>query len=725
MIQEFNTFGELLRWRADTHPDRPLFTYLTNGEIETQQVTFAALDQRARMVAAHLQAHLQPGDRALLLYAPGIDYVVGFFGCLYAGVIAVPAYPPDPARLGRTLPRLRAIAADSGAGLVLTTRPIQQMGRMLMSQAPELAAIPWVTTDTLDPALAASWQPPAESRDTIAFLQYTSGSTRTPKGVILTHGNLLHNAWRTVEMMGATPDSVMVSWLPPYHDMGLIGMLLQPVYNGHPSYLMAPVDFLKKPLRWLRAVSKYRATWTGGPNFAFDLCVRKFRPEDEPEPLDLSSLKVLFNGAEPIRPETLDRFAETFAPYGFRREALYPCYGLAEGTLMASGACVPELPATLQVDKNALGQDRVAPPESPETAVSLAGSGRSLVDQTLAIVDPDTRRSCPPDAIGEIWLKGPSVAHGYWQLPQETAETFHAYLADSGDGPFLRTGDLGFLRDGELYVTGRRKDMIIVHGQNHYPQDIELSVEQAHPALRPGCGAAFSVDAAGEERLVVVQEVYAADNLDAEAIFRQVRNAVSEAHDLQLHEVVLIRPRSIFKTSSGKIQRFACRDAFLNGGLEVVAQDSLETAAAAPEAADSLLLDMLQAVDAAQRPALLISYLRRQLAAALDVNVGRLDPNLPLSNFGIGSVQAVEFSQQLETDTGHSLPATLAYDYPTIAAIADYLLQDVLQLVPKPQPVETPPPAASPRPAAAPLPDLDTMSDEDAEAALLRELGQS
>lgn len=733
--QSFQTFDDLLRWRAQVHPERPLYTYLENGEQESGTITYAGMDRRARVLAAELQKQMQPGDRALLLYPPGIDYVIGFFGCLYAGVIAVPAYPPDPTRLNRTLPRLQAIAADARASLVLTTTPILQMAQFMFAQAPDLAALRWLAHDGLPDTLAEAWRLVPRTAETIAFLQYTSGSTRTPKGVMLSHGNLLHNAKRTAEMMELTEESRMASWLPPYHDMGLIGMLLQPAYRGFHSTLMAPIDFLKRPLSWLRAMSKYQITITGGPNFAYDLCVRKFDPAKEPTPLDLSHLRVLFNGAEPIRPDTLQSFSDTFAPYGFRREAFYPCYGLAEGTLIVSGVRVSDPPATLDVDKAALMQGKIvlnvggaAPQETGGKTTRLAGSGRSLVDQTIAIVDPESKTLSLPGQVGEIWARGDSIAQGYWDRPEETAESFAAYTT-SGEGPFLRTGDLGFLHEGELYVTGRRKDMIIMHGQNHYPQDIELTVERSHPALRPGCGAAFAIDVAGEERLVVVQEVNPIDPATTEAVMQGIRQAVSEAHEIPVYGVALIAPKTMFKTSSGKIQRFACRHAYLEGTLPLVSQSVLEIPATrepeteagsdAPSAPPvSLLQDLLQSVSPEQQPKMLLTYLRHQVAELLGLMNTRLDPTQPLSTYGITSVQAVELSERLETGIGRKLPATLVYDYPTLTAICDYLLQIMVE------PVAQNATHAETLPTNQLLTEIADMSEQEAELALLQELGE-
>jgi acyl-CoA synthetase (AMP-forming)/AMP-acid ligase II len=578
---------QILRWRALHQPDLRLYTFLADGETDEVVITCAELDSRARAIAAVLQYADLVGERALLLYAPGLNYIAGFFGCLYAGAVAVPAYPPDPARLDRTLPRLQTMAADADATVALTTSPILSMAQFLFGQAPDLEALQWIATDTIPDQEADDWRKPAQTRDSLAFLQYTSGSTRIPRGVMLSHGNLLYNSNLIADAFDLTSDTVAVIWLPPYHDMGLIGGILQPAYCGVHCVLMSPLDFLQRPLRWLQAVSRYSATVSGGPDFAYGLCVRKINAEQRSE-LDLSSWSLAFNGAEPVRAPTLERFAEVFEPCGFRRDAFYPCYGLAEATLIVSGGSRAAPPVIQAFDETALEQDRVVVAESgDEKGRALVGCGRNLPGQRIVIVDPDTLVQCPPDQVGEIWVAGPSVAQGYWNRLEETKETFQVRLADADEGPFLRTGDLGFMRDGELFITGRLKDLIIIDGLNHYPQDIEHTLEQSHWALRPGCSAAFSVDVDARERLVVVAEVAQRNkwaryreeagvgvtsesetSLSPQDVVGEIRRAVAQAHDLRVHDVVLLEPRTVPKTSSGKIQRHACREGYLAGALD-------------------------------------------------------------------------------------------------------------------------------------------------------------
>jgi acyl-CoA synthetase (AMP-forming)/AMP-acid ligase II len=496
---------DLIRLRLLERPEETGLVFLDDGESESHRLTRAEVDRRARAIAAVLGPHR--GERAVLLYAPSVDYVCAFLGCLYAGVIAVPAYPPDPNRILRTLPRLVSLTKDADASIVLTSTPIRQFAEMLFDQAPELRDRRWITTDDLRPGEEEAWTLPAIEPDDVAFLQYTSGSTAAPRGVMVTHRNLLANLALIRHAMQLGRDSVCVSWLPPYHDMGLIGGILTPLTLGAALVLMPPMAFLQRPLRWLIAISRYRATLSGGPNFAFDLCVRKSSPEARAA-LDLSSLRVMYNGAEPVRLHTLRRFVEAFAPSGFDARMFYPCYGLAEGTLIVSGASPDEAYASTSVDREALSRNEVTVgEESDPDAVVLVSAGRTILDQIIAIVDPSTGTLAGAGKVGEIWVSGPSVARGYFRRPEVSKELFEAKLDGFGERAFLRTGDLGFLHERELYVTGRLKDLIIVRGRNLYPQDIELTAELAHPALRPGSSAAFSIEHDGDERLVVAVEV--------------------------------------------------------------------------------------------------------------------------------------------------------------------------------------------------------------------------
>jgi len=586
-IVEFSTLVEVLRWRALQQSEQRIYTYLVDGEIEGSYLTYAALDWQARAIGALLQSYRASGERALLLYPTGLEFIAAFFGCLYAGVIAVPLPSPNLAQPQRTLPRLRAITHDAHPSVALTTSAILSKIERLFPQAPELQALHWLVTDNVTDSLAQEWQHPTVSRNTLALLQYTSGSTAVPKGVMVSHGNLLHNSAYISRVFDLTPDSVSVTWLPAFHDMGLTNGIIQPVYIGRRCFLMPPQSFLQRPVRWLQAISRYKATVSGGPNFAYEMCARKITPEQR-HTLNLSSWHAAYNGAEPIRVDTLKRFAEAFAPCGFHPSFFYPCYGLAEATLIVSCGLPKNEPVFYTTQAAALEQNRVVEASEQQPQVrTLVGCGHARFDTKIVIVHPESLTQGAPDEVGEIWVSSPSVAQGYWNRPEETARTFRAYLADTGEGPFLRTGDLGFLKDGELFVTGRLKDLIIIGGRNLYPQDIELTVGQSHPAIRMGCCAAFSVDIADEECLIVVAEVesryrpercqqgedpYAHPQgrllLDVEAVVRALRRAVAEEHDVRVHTVALLRAGRIPKTPSGKLQRRACQARFLDGSLD-------------------------------------------------------------------------------------------------------------------------------------------------------------
>lgn len=562
------TVSRVLRFWADRAPERPAYIFLPTGDTEQVQVTYAELDRQARAVAATLDEFHIAGRPVLLMYPPGLDFIAAFMGCLYAGVIAVPVYPPPPNN--RPMPRTQAILADAGAVLALTNTAILDSMERRFARVPDLAALRWLATDQIAAGTEYGWRERHGTRDTLAFLQYTSGSTATPKGVMVSHENVLYNAHMLQTACGNTEESVHVCWLPIYHDMGLIAHLMQTLFIGSTSVLMPPVAFLQRPVRWLQAISRFQAHASGGPNFAYDLCVAKITDEQKVG-LDLSSWVAAGNAAEPIRASTIEAFIAAFEPYGFRREAVVPCYGLAEAIAFGTAVQAGDGPAIQAVQRAALQRDLVvaAGPED-ENAQPLVGSGRGWLDERIAIVHPESLTRCPPDRIGEVWLAGPHIAQGYWNRPEDTAYAFGAYLADTGEGPFLRTGDLGFLKDGELFITGRLKDLIIIRGRNYYPQDIEQTVERCHPLLRPGSGAAFSVDIDGEERLVVVQEVERQSwNMDAEQVVKTIRQAIAEEHELETHEIVLIKIGSIHKTSSGKIQRGACRASYLAGTLDV------------------------------------------------------------------------------------------------------------------------------------------------------------
>ena len=568
-LNKFSTLVELLRYRASSQPERLAYIFLRDGEIEEARLTYGELDQNARAIAAHLQSLEAKGERGLLLYPPGLDFISAFFGCLYAGVVAMPAYPP---RRNQNLLRLQAIIADSQARFTFTNAALFPSLENQWAKDPELGAMQWIVTDEIDHHLREDWLEPTLEKNSLAFLQYTSGSTGTPKGVMVSHHNLLINSADLDGGWGHDQDSVMVTWLPTFHDMGLIYGVIQPLYKGFLCYMMSPASFMERPLRWLQALSDKKATHSAAPNFAYDLCVRKIPPEKRAT-LDLSHWCMALNGAEPVRAEVLKKFAEAFQVSGFKATALCPGYGLAEATLKVTAVSYDSPPYFYPVQANALEKNKIVGATETDTNVqTLVGCGWTTIDTQIVIVNPETLKPCSPEIVGEIWVSGSTIAQGYWGKPQETQETFQAYLADTGAGPFLRTGDLGFIKDGELFVTGRLKEIILIRGRNNYPQDIELTVQNSHPALRPSCGAAFTVENKGEEKLVVVQEVERTwlRKVDIDEVKRAIRKAVVQEYDLQVYAIALIRTGSLPKTSSGKIQRRSCRAKFLEGSLEIL-----------------------------------------------------------------------------------------------------------------------------------------------------------
>lgn len=580
------TLVDILQIRAQSQPHQPIYNFLLDGETEEISLTYRQLEQKAQAIAAYLQSICQPQDRVLLLFPAGLDYITAFFGCLYAGVIAIPAYPPRP---NRSLNRIQNILANAQTDLALTSSETLRSLERQLESSPELQDLRWITTDTLEEHGAENWQQPDLKGNDIAFLQYTSGSTSEPKGVKIAYNNLLHNLEAIHRCFKHSEQSHGVIWLPPYHDMGLIGGVLQPLFGDFSVTLMSPLMFLQNPLRWLRAISRYQATTSGGPNFAYDLCVRKFKPE-QLLGLDLSSWQVAFNGAEPINHETLHRFAQTFAPYGFDDSAFYPCYGMAEATLIISGGSQKAAVVSKTVQGKALEQNKIISAAANESYPrTLVSCGHSLIDQKIAIANPETLVQCQPGEVGEIWVAGSSIAQGYWQQPQLTEATFNAYLQDTHEGPFLRTGDLGFLDQGELFFTGRLKDMIVIKGRNHYPQDIEKTVAETSTWIRPGCVASFSVNIQGEEKLIVLAEVErrywtsnrsrakangkasSSDIISVKELTQLIRREIAKSHDLQVFTTLLLKPGSLPKTSSGKIQRHACRFEYLANNLEGLA----------------------------------------------------------------------------------------------------------------------------------------------------------
>jgi amino acid adenylation domain-containing protein len=669
------TLVDLLRDRAMNQPEQVGFTFLVDGENVGGYLSYGELDQCSRIIASELTRLGVKGERALLLYPPGLEFVAAFFGCLYAGVIAVPLYPPQGSRY---LGRIQAIAADAMAAVALTTQLVfkEIEGRSL--QIPELKALRWVLTDELQNDKALEWQPPKIREDALAYLQYTSGSTSTPKGVMISHENVLHNSKCIQQAFELTPDSLSVSWLPHFHDMGLIDGIIQPLYTGFPGVLMPPISFLQQPMRWLQAISRYRATHCGAPNFAYELCVEKITPEQR-SILDLRCWQSAYNGAEQVRKVTLERFIKAFELSGFKARFFYPCYGLAEATLMVSGGLVNNEPVYCHVQADALEKNQIVEVTHPgEKVIALVGCGRSWNNTLIMIANPESLTICPPNEVGEIWVSSLSVAQGYWNRPDQTQKTYQAYLTDTGNGPFLRTGDLGFLRDGELFVTGRIKELVIIRGRNHYPQDIELTAQKSHSALRAGCGAAFAVSKEGVERLVIVQEVERTclRKVDVEAVAKAIRSAVAQEHELMVYAVVLLRTGKLPKTSSGKIQRQIALESFLARTLDEVGRSVIENW---DEFSDKVALtrEELLAIEPFERQQRLVNYLHSSVCLVLKVPTSQINLQQPLSQLGLDSLMVIELKHKLETDLGVVVSVVDFLQRKSLTQLAQQVLQEL------------------------------------------------
>ncbi|MFD2201718.1 fatty acyl-AMP ligase [Shivajiella indica] len=569
MISTPTTLVEILKWRGKNQSDKLALRFLKDGELDEVTLNYGELDLRARALGAQLQVSVKAGERVLLLLPPGLDFIVAYFACIYSNTIAVPLPPPHPARLEFTLTNTFRIIKDAlptaailnpslYEAILADTKILNQFRGIKLVLTMEDSVKDW----------AESWKETKIKGDDIAFLQYTSGSTTAPKGVMVSHGNLIHNLGLIENSFGQTGKSETVIWLPPYHDMGLIGGILQPLYTGNPVTLIPHLLFLQRPIRWLQAISRYKATTSGGPNFAYDLCLRKVRPEQR-DLLDLSSWEVAFNGAEPVSYATMEQFADYFASCGFRLKSFLPCYGLAESTLLVTGGPKCRLPVAENIDKAGLEKDQVILTKEKNNATkTVVGCGQIRENQTIKIVDPETQKICSPDQIGEIWVSSPSVAKGYWNKPLETSSTFGAHFPDSGEGPFLRTGDLGFIHKRELFITGRLKSLIIVDGKNYYSHDIERTVQESHPSISPlGC-AVFSVENSGKEQIIVIAEVPFKSLDNTEEVKKSIKRSISENHDLPVQDIRLVLPGSIPKTTSGKIKHFVCRQNYLSNTLK-------------------------------------------------------------------------------------------------------------------------------------------------------------
>jgi acyl-CoA synthetase (AMP-forming)/AMP-acid ligase II/acyl carrier protein len=681
----FQTLVDMARTLAAEIPGYPVYTYLVNGEEPGPVLTVGGLDKKARAIAASLEEKVRPGDRVLFVYPQSLDYVAGIIGCLYAGVTVVPCAPPDSARPEAGLSVLASIASDAEPSLVFSTEIMREFAEPLFKSKPELSGLQWISTDLIDESIADSWTPCEVDGDAIAFLQYTSGSTSTPKGVIFTHHAIMVNLTGFTDWSRVIPGEAFVSWLPQFHNMGLIIVLFFTLMNRLPCYLMAPADFLRNPFLWLRAISRYQASYSLAPNFAYDLCVQRIT-EEQRRQLDLSSWRAAICGSEPIRMKCLENFVEAFRECGFRMTSFVPGYGLTEAIVHASTAPKGEGPLRIMAKASELERNRVVPADPGDvSAREIVSCGRFYADTRIDIVNPDSLTRCGDSEIGEIWISGSSVSPGYWRNPEATKDTFGGYLSDTSEGPFLRTGDLGFLRDGQIFITGRVKDLIIIRGANHYPQDIEATVVGSHPALRPLSSAAFFLEAGATEQLAVVQEVAEAIvELQHDAMRKElndavtsIRRAVAAKHELQTNVIVLVRPGEIPRTANGKIKRRAAREAFINGVYEPLIQDILEeeqNPERKPRMDSRDVIGRLQSVSKSERKEVLAEFVCAELSDLLSSGGSPLSVTTPFLDLGVDSVKAMQLIGAVERALGLRIEPKDLFENATIERFAVFLI---------------------------------------------------
>jgi acyl-CoA synthetase (AMP-forming)/AMP-acid ligase II len=666
-VPKFLSLTHVVDYRAFNQSEQIAYTFLSlsNGERQKKCLTYKQLKNQAQSLAFSLQnLGYSDRERALLLYSPGIEYIIAFFGCLYAGIVPVPVYPPRP---NRSLSRLQLIVNDVEAKIALTSTSILASIEHQFERIPELKNLFWLATDNLSENIdLANNNVSYVKDDDIALIQYTSGSTGNPKGVMITHRNIISNSALIYKCFGHTSASRGVSWLPIYHDMGLIGGILQPLYGGFPVTLFSPTDFIRQPLLWLKTISECRATTSGAPNFAYEMCIDKINSEAR-KSLDLSCWDLAFIGAEPIRAKTLNDFAEAFAECGFKKSAFYPCYGMAETTLIISGIDKQKLPV---VTKN----------NNLVNHKEIVSCGKVNSGQKVIIVNSDTNQLCVDKEIGEIWIEENNcVALGYWNNKQLTQEIFQAKIGDC-QANYLRTGDLGFIEEGELFVTGRIKDVIIIRGQNYYPQDIEKTIEQSHCALKANSNAVFSVEVDAQEQLVVVQEVkrtylkklgiiQSSHELSEPKLNKEIQAAmiasISQECGLNIYDIQLIKTGTICKTSSGKIQRFLCKEKYLNEVKAIKLQKSQSS-----EKSDQKTNITNQVNTKAIQ-----DWLSRWLSNKLKIPLEQIDPTQAFAEYGIDSVMAVELTQDLDEwlPSNLEIEPTLAWNFPSIEVLASYL----------------------------------------------------
>jgi len=668
-----NTILNRLTQRSIDTPSEPLYFFLGKNAEVTDSLNYKQTFDKALQVAAMLANRGLKGERCMLMYQPGLDVIPAFFGCLYAGVISVPAFPM---RKNSSSKRIRSIIANADAKVVCTTRKVYDSMFALFTDDPVLQSLIWICTDELhgNQDKEVGFHPLEYTSDDLAYLQYTSGSTGSPKGVMVTHQNIMSNLKAIDESCLHEPGCRIISWMPVFHDMGLIYGVLQPIFNSCVAYIMSPVLFMQNPFEWLNAISVYKGNFSTAPNFAYDLCVEQITDEQK-RSLDLSSWKAAGCAAEPVKSQTLKNFAQSFSDTGFSTTAFSPCYGLAEATLKVTGLLTPEKAVVLRVDAKQFHLNRIEPALAGQDVIELVGCGGPASDTSVKIVDQATGIECDKNTIGEIWVNSPSVTAGFWNNPEETAIVFNAQIAGSKDTEkFLRTGDLGFIHNGELFVTGRLKELIIIRGTNHYPQDIEHSIQQSHPLLKRASGAAFEAPINGEQELIAVFEITNTSQLTDTALKSVVlaaKEAVFQQHDISLYDILFIRNGTLAKTSSGKIERVTSRELYLANKFEHIlyASEKYERLISAEKTAvlaPKMLISGEPQIDIAQ-------WLVLNLAAVLDLQPEDIEDDEPFAAYGLDSSIAAGLTGKINERFGIEIQPTVFWEYSNIKDLGAHI----------------------------------------------------
>ena len=655
----------VLNNRAINSPDQVAFRFLKYDGSDEDRISYSQLDKSARRIAFHIRCQVNQESRVLLLFPPGLEYIEALFGCLYAGVIAVPSYLPTNKR---NSPRINSIVIDSGASLILTAQKHSIKFKNFIQRFPN-----WLYTDAMnDENSLDDLTMIRESKEKIAIMQYSSGSTGTPKGVLISYSNLNHNSQRASDVFCATKASIGVSWLPPYHDMGLMASIIYPVMYGAPMVLLSPVAFVQQPFRWLKAISDCRATHSGAPDFAYNLCVAKITPEQKSS-INLSTWGLAFTGAEPIHVETLISFFNSFKSCGFNMKAFSPCYGLAEGTLLVAGVSKEKEPTIMTVDSGALENNLVKPiADDNQYSKKLVSCGLILDDQEVLIVEPKSKKCCSKGKVGEIWVKNESVALGYWNKPEKinSGTVFNAWLDHNTKGPYLRTGDLGFLDNNELFITGRLKDLIIINGRNIYPQDVEFCTYNSHHSLRPNHSVAFSEVIKNKEQLVIVQELNFRKKPEFSEVFPLICQAVNDKVNVQVSTILIVKPGSIPLTSSGKVKRNECKNHYHSDQMNILAKWKRPDVRAERDLKSKFY-------DKPTETNQIRDWIIDHVSAKYNIPVNKVDSNSVFTSLGLESIEAVELSADLENWLGITVSPTSFWDYPTISSLSEYLMRKV------------------------------------------------